>query len=823
MDSTPGLVSQLVANAIRVAARIGHILLVLEPEAPRLDRTGIEDEGPSTDSLIEKARAADSNRERNVDTTESEVFSERLADVVTRAWLSQARGRRRTRPDVLALTCRALASASEPESYPVARFAVILALRALYGVAYTNETLASLREVYDDLDQRFRQQARRIRRNPTQHENFLLDLLFLAGRLRRTLAGPNLEAYYQSFSRNSLGVAPGGIRVFGEEQDWPQIYGELPDFPSLMTLAFSQPFAVEGLDEITGGLVPSIQADSGAASGGLISLVVGPPGSGKTTFCLSIATRMAALGSAVTYLTTEESRSAILAKLTGSASKGPVSWWPEFGLTEQAVHRSLNVQKLPPVSLSELTESLKQQYKSVKQHAPSDPALYLVFPRVLVIDSLTALVEEVSKADSEHKTTPALRRRQLAETLNELRSLGVCVLMTASADSFRDEALEYLVDNVFEVGVSHLASPNIHPLRSLYVAKTRLQVSYTGQHVLHLSKERGLVISPSLPTVLSEIKSRFAVPSDPKTRAVVWAPSGHLGQMPLPGIQPAFEPITIRNHGHTLLYGRGSSGKARLGLTLCLEPKVNVEDERWSDYVREYSGRGEYVLEVARRQLEKTRVLVISFLYGNEYYSDIVHQVLLKHFHVGRLRHRRSFVPSRVFSMLDLYPGLIDPETLIAKVRRDLEMAKLAGRPYTSVLVDGVHNLVLQFPLLEKQPLLWPCLYRLFRAEGIDTVSTFTFFKVGSFERRPKFAVDHGDEVVHADTAGGSEHLFFHLLVSSSDHSFVVESPSSDEENVPNRNWVRVKIGSNIDGFGNEPGAFWWDPVSFSSAEAVTG
>ena len=171
--------------------------------------------------------------------------------------------------------------------------------------------------------------------------------------------------------------------------------------------------------------------------------------------------------------------------------------------------------------------------------------------------------------------------------------------------------------------------------------------------------------------------------------------------------------------------------------------------------------------------------------------------------------------------MLDLYPGLIDPETLIAKVRRDLEMAKLAGRPYTSVLVDGVHNLVLQFPLLEKQHLLWPCLYRLFRAEGIDTVSTFTFFKVGSFERRPKFAVDHDDEVVHADTAGGSEHLFFHLLVSSSDHSFVVQSPSSDGENVPNRNWVRVKIGSNIDGFRNEPSAFWWDPSNFSSADVV--
>jgi hypothetical protein len=100
-------------------------------------------------------------------------------------------------------------------------------------------------------------------------------------------------------------------------------------------------------------------------------------------------------------------------------------------------------------------------------------------------------------------------------------------------------------------------------------------------------------------------------------------------------------------------------------------------------------------------------------------------------------------------------------------------------------------------------------------------VSTFTFFKVGSFDRRPRFAVDQSDEVVHAETAGGSEHLFFHLLVSSSDHSFVVEGLSSDETNVPNRNWVRVKIGSNIDGFHNEPSAFWWDPTNFVAADVV--
>ena len=143
---------------------------------------------------------------------------------------------------------------------------------------------------------------------------------------------------------------------------------------------------------------------------------------------------------------------------------------------------------------------------------------------------------------------------------------------------------------------------------SSHVSKTRLQASYTGQHVLHLSKERGLVVSPSLPTVLSEIKSRFAVPSDADSRAIVWAPSPQQErQIALPGIErPALAPVTIRKHAHTLLYGRGSTGKARLGMLLC-EPRVSVGDDKWADYVRDYTSRSEYVLQVAHRQLQRTR------------------------------------------------------------------------------------------------------------------------------------------------------------------------------------------------------------------------
>ena len=111
--------------------------------------------------------------------------------------------------------------------------------------------------------------------------------------------------------------------MFDDTQKWPQIYGDLPDFPSLLTLAFAQPFAIDGLDDIMGGPPLPFRRINPQRGGGLVSLVVGPPGSGKTTFSLSIATRMAALGSAVTYLTTEESESALRGKLVSSISRGP--------------------------------------------------------------------------------------------------------------------------------------------------------------------------------------------------------------------------------------------------------------------------------------------------------------------------------------------------------------------------------------------------------------------------------------------------------------------------------------------------------------------
>ena len=49
--------------------------------------------------------------------------------------------------------------------------------------------------------------------------------------------------------------------------------------------------------------------------------------------------------------------------------------------------------------------------------------------------------------------------------------------------------------------------------------------------------------------------------------------------------------------------------------------------------------------------------MVISFLYGREYYHAVIREALLRHFRIGTMRARRSVVPERIFSMLDRILG----------------------------------------------------------------------------------------------------------------------------------------------------------------------
>src|SRR6185295_1841670 len=229
----------------------------------------------------------------------------RVMALVLRAWAKHVRHGKAVRPDVLSLTCDWLASPNRPHLVGVVRFVVILALRSLYEVKFNQASLETLRAAYEHLHWRLEKQKRRRQLHSVGgHQNFMLDLLALDGWIQRRLREPHLQSWYESFEKYPFGVHK-AKREFGKD-DWPELTGSLPDFATLVNMAFNQPLALAGLDEVMGGLSPTIPQPTHPRSGGLVTLISGPPGSGKTTLTLSITARMAELGSFVRYVATEE-------------------------------------------------------------------------------------------------------------------------------------------------------------------------------------------------------------------------------------------------------------------------------------------------------------------------------------------------------------------------------------------------------------------------------------------------------------------------------------------------------------------------------------
>ena len=79
---------------------------------------------------------------------------------------------------------------------------------------------------------------------------------------------------------------------------------------------------------------------------------------------------------------------------------------------------------------------------------------------------------------------------------------------------------------------------------------------------------------------------------------------------------------------------------------------------------------------------------------------------------------------------LHFTPGMITAEEVYSAVASRISLSNVTGSRYSGILVDGMHNVFVQFPKLEGHPELWSALMNLTRAVGIKSVWTFTDFEV---------------------------------------------------------------------------------------------
>ncbi|MGY3388725.1 KaiC/GvpD/RAD55 family RecA-like ATPase [Bradyrhizobium sp. USDA 3311] len=488
----------------------------------------------------------------------------------------------------------------------------------------------------------------------------------------------------------------------------------LPSASSVMNLLDGIPIPIPGADAIFAGGLRLSKAR------GVVARVSGASGTGKTSLALGIATALAPLGTRTCYLSCEEDPRDLaqriltltppfVARTSSFANLDFSDWFAAIHLDssdpeenrEQIFQFIQHVQSTAEQNGIDLTEDRSPGYT----------------PFFVVLDGVHELINR-----------PALEGTDEVGDMRELveafRNLGVFVMiLTAQTGERALQELDYLVDVVLTLEHEDRSSIAQEPKRKLVLHKTRLQHSWPGAHQLHISKRDGIKLYPQLPAQLEQ----FAGWRWQTIRRSRYFDMLLTGVRVGPQLKDVPSLVRIFERSQVLISGKGSSGKAGFGLKLLASPIIS-EDE---------SEPGVGLFDVEDTRMPKRRILVVSFLYPPEYYQGLLDNISQQGADQLSFETQESEVET-----LSFYPGFITPEVLVSKIVTKLKSADLQGIPFHGVLIDGLHNVFLQFPRLQENVLFWPVLYETFRVLGLTVVTTHTHFAVKGMDANPLYGAD---------------------------------------------------------------------------------
>ena len=211
--------------------------------------------------------------------------------------------------------------------------------------------------------------------------------------------------------------------------------------------------------------------------------------------------------------------------------------------------------------------------------------------------------------------------------------------------------------------------------------------------------------------------------------------------------------VRIFRGSNIFLHGEGSGGKAGLALKIAVAPTF----EGGSD-------NDEFVYR-------QEKILIVSFLYPETYYNALLRKLI-------RLRTREyaniirpNGMSKPIIDVIHLYPGGLKPDSLFSRIDWALDAAELNGSPFTTIIIDGIHNVFLQFPEIEKYALFWPQLYSVLRTRELDIITTHTMLSLKGEGRGRALAIDdrRSDPLRHA-------------LVQKTDFRFDVDVDARDDD-----------------------------------------
>jgi KaiC/GvpD/RAD55 family RecA-like ATPase len=549
-------------------------------------------------------------------------------------------------------------------------------------------------------------------------------------------------------------------------------YYTLPDSSEIINWAFGVPIPLRGADVLFyGGLKKSSNA-------GLVISVHGQPGVGKTSAALSLAAVLSPFQTKTVYVSLEENPDDLTTRLRTlipdylkwlsifennyynerlkSKEESDLNWFKAFKIKKN-------------LDLSQLTETLqllKQDLYglnsiSIQENSTLGVSIPSVAPLLLIIDNVNELFTDERKDDN--------RYDKLDSFIDQCRSMDAIVLLVAAEDIPSKYKLDYLVDVSIHLSQEGLDKKYEKPVRIFQLVKTRHQVSRQGSHVFHLSNSKGFRISPQVPSQM-----------DKKEKLRIQLPSRHefihcLNFLREEYTYQNFLPIACNSQ--ILVHGYGSSGKAGFGMKLLLMPVFN------KSISNEIQQRKNWFQASSRK---KNKVLIVSFLYPVEYYEEL-HNRILNQFQYFDFRDSEVVVKA-------FYPGYLTAEDFVYKIVRLLEEANLEGDPYTGILLDGLHNVFLQFKYLQAADMIWPLLYSMLSRYNLTVVTTFTNFSLnenlkGSREESSRSQTQHFDDSMLMQQG---QKPFLHGLVKATDYFFSLEESQNEKNNFEREYWLSV-------------------------------
>ena len=433
----------------------------------------------------------------------------------------------------------------------------------------------------------------------------------------------------------------------------------------------------------------------------------------------------------------------------------------------------------------------------------------------------------------------------LRELVDQCRRLGAIFIFSFSKEEKGLKRLEYLCDLIVELDHEGFENPSESPRRYFQLLKARRQPARIGAHVFHLKGENGFRLKPSTDARLQEAKRELW--SDPDSRSEIF-----LTETPPDGFTHGFSSndapnansMAIRNWGQILVIGKGSSGKAGFGLYLLhrrwfdralFSRQDNLSQLKLleEDYVEtnvEFGGNARE-LAISKSKMPvwyvppylETRVLVISFLYQSSYYDVLSSRLGRKKKGkvkrpiddkrppvMGPIENLTGFdycpLPDKMRTdTIELYPGMLGPEDFIAKIEKKLSEAEAVGMPYTGVLVDGLHNVFVQFPKLEESSSFWGTFYNLLRRRKVTVVTTHTEFSVKTNEDPNQATPQPRHLTYNFEQAQRKVAPLLSALISGADYLFDL-SPHRDGKSIKYLAIPRTSIGQEVSNY-----AFQWN------------